>query len=113
MAQMCFGLRGGFGSIIRPWFQGPSCMMGEYEGAMAQKEHRPATLARDEKKKQLAAEAEQVWAQVGAEAQVLDDNTARLRALRLERDRQEAADAPAPKKRAPAKPKIRRAKSSP
>ena len=80
---------------------------------MAHKERSPASLARDEKKQQQAAEAEQVWAEAAAGAQATDDRTAQLKALRLERDRKEAAEAHAPKKRAPAKPKIRRAKSSP
>jgi hypothetical protein len=70
-------------------------------------------LARDEKKKQQAVEAEQVWAEAAAEAQASDDRTAQLKALRLERDRKEAAEAPVPKKRAAPKPNIRRAKSSP
>jgi hypothetical protein len=86
---------------------------GEQESIMAQKERSPATLARDEKRKQQAAEADQVWAEAAAEKAGQEVNTARLKALRQERDRKEAAEAPAPKKRAPAKPKIRRAKSSP
>jgi hypothetical protein len=79
---------------------------------MAQKERSPASLARDEKKQQQAAEAEQVWAEAAAEKAGQDANSARLKTLRQERDRKEAAEAPAPKKRAAAKPKIRRAKSS-
>jgi hypothetical protein len=79
---------------------------------MAQKQRSPAGLARDEKKQQQAAEAEQVWAEAAAEKAGQDANTARLKTLRQERDRKEAAEAPAPKKRAVAKPKIRRAKSS-
>jgi hypothetical protein len=88
-------------------------MMGQQESTMAQKERSPTSLARDEKKQQQAAEAEQVWAEAAAEAQATVDRTAQLKALRLERDRKEADEAPAPKKRAAAKPKIRRAKSSP
>jgi hypothetical protein len=80
---------------------------------MGQKERSPASLARDDKKQQQAAEAQQVWAEAAAEAQATENRTARLKALRLERDHKEAAEAPAAKKRAPAKPKIRRAKSSP
>jgi hypothetical protein len=79
---------------------------------MAQKQRSPASLARDEKKQQQAGEAEQVWAEAAVEKAGQDANTARLKTLRQERDRKEAAEAPAPKKRAVAKPKIRRAKSS-
>ena len=88
-------------------------MMGRRrESSMAQKERSPGSLARDEKKQQQAAEAEQVWAEAAAGKAGQNANTARLKALRQERDRKEAAEAPAPKKRAAAKPKIRRAKSS-
>jgi hypothetical protein len=68
--------------------------------------------AQSAKARERATEAEQVWAATAAEEKATADKTARLKALRLERERQESADAPAPKKRAAAKPKIRRAKSS-
>lgn len=80
---------------------------------MAEKQRSPLAQARAEKAEQRASEAEQVRAEVAAEARAVDDKTARLRALRLERDRQDGTEKPAPKKRAAAKPKIRRAKSSP
>jgi hypothetical protein len=68
--------------------------------------------AQSAKAREQAKEAEQAWAEVSAEATATEDKTARLKALRLERDQQDAVTITAPKKRAGAKPKVRRGRSS-
>jgi hypothetical protein len=68
--------------------------------------------AQSAKARERATEAEQAWTEAEAEAKATEDKTARLKALRQERDRKEAAETPAPKKRGAPKPKIRRGKSS-
>jgi len=68
--------------------------------------------AQSAKARERAKEAEQAWAEVSAVATATQDKTARLKALRLERDQRDAASLTAPKKRAAARPRIRRAKSS-
>jgi hypothetical protein len=62
--------------------------------------------------RERAREAEQAWADVSADAMATEHKTARLRALRLERNQHDAAKLAAPKKRVAARPKIRSAKSS-
>jgi hypothetical protein len=68
--------------------------------------------AQSAKARERAKEAEQARAEVSAVATATQDKTARLKALRLERDQQDAANLAGPKKRAAARRKIRRAKSS-
>jgi hypothetical protein len=52
-----------------------------------------------EKKERLAIEAESAWAEYRARQQEMEANTARLRALRLAREAQLAAEPEAPKKK--------------
>ena len=74
---------------------------------------KPTSFDRAQSAKALerAAEAEQAWAEVAAETNAQNDKTARLKALRLERDQKEAAEKPSPAKRN-RKPRVRRAKSN-
>jgi hypothetical protein len=61
-----------------------------------QRPHNPES--KTEKKERLAIEAEAAWADYHARKNAVDANTERLRALRVEREAQLAAE-PAPKKK--------------
>jgi hypothetical protein len=79
---------------------------------MPQRQPTPFSRTIAERAREQALHAEHARAERIAELADREAQTARLRALRLERDRKEAADNPAgAKERTPAKPNVGRVKS--